>query len=201
VCCNATFQNCEFGRSDRLALVADGHGSHDVKFIGCSFVGTHHYSVHINDPRYSFEKCSFFGATTNLFRASNSNDGLRFKHCTFADTKKAETIEEGRRPKSEFLQIEDPFFGRHSSTSQLVDMWGPPGSDSYAVFENCEFIGRFQQLGMLNGVTIKDCEFSVQVGSNTLEDGTPCLTLYNSVVSGCKFIDDIKGARPNSFQN
>lgn len=80
------FNRCRFDDNAGPGLLASGIGSSDVACALSTFIGTTAWAAWPNAPRYSFDRCTFIGASSNCYGSRNATDATQFIKCSFRDT-------------------------------------------------------------------------------------------------------------------
>jgi hypothetical protein len=115
------FANCEFSDNTGVGMVADTGDSADVRFTGCSFIGTTSWAAWPNKPGFSFTGCSFVGAIVQCFGDADPKRAAQFRDCRFRDDPK--------------LSPTGAVFVGRSATGPIADV----GNAMNVLFDGCSF--------------------------------------------------------------
>jgi Right handed beta helix region len=80
-----SFANCRFTDNAGCGMVADTGDTADVRFAGCTFIGTTNWSAWPNKPFMKFQSCTFAGALCRAWGDPNPARAAHFIGCTFTD--------------------------------------------------------------------------------------------------------------------
>lgn len=168
------FTDCRFEDNYGCGMVADTGDSEDVRFAGCTFIGTTSWSAWPNKPRFRFDRCSFVGP---LVRAHGDPDPARaaqFVQCSFTD--------------DPALSPTGKIYGGTNPDRPLADL-----SDARNVlFDRCRFRAVQGVLPWSTGAIYRDCIMAQGtathgfprgrfVGTNSI---TGKVDLYGSTITG-----------------
>lgn len=80
-----SFTNCEFSNNTGCGLVADSGDSADVRFDGCTFIGTTMWSAWPRKPGFVFRNSTFVGTLVHAFSDADPRRATQFHECRFRD--------------------------------------------------------------------------------------------------------------------
>ncbi|TGE22109.1 T9SS type A sorting domain-containing protein [Hymenobacter aquaticus] len=89
VTAQGAFNHCQFHENGGPGLVSDGEGrpyrASYIHFEFCSFLGTTGAPIFVEQPRFSYTNCQFYGTITSGYRADTRAEGTNYVNCLFSD--------------------------------------------------------------------------------------------------------------------
>lgn len=144
---NLLFSGCEFSDNAGQGMVADSGPSENVRFQGCTFVGTTNWAVWPNKPKFRFENCTFIGPIVHCFGDSERpENAVQFTGCTFLDdparspTGRVYGGENPSRPIADLPQNPNVRFSK--CTFQLTHDAVLPWTTNVVIFDSCSLAQR-----------------------------------------------------------
>ncbi|MBL7766128.1 MAG: right-handed parallel beta-helix repeat-containing protein [Chitinophagaceae bacterium] len=171
---NGLFENCEFINNAGCAVVADGGNSADMVFKQCTFWGVTTWSVWVNNPRFLFEDCNFYGSFVAGYITTNDADATRFVNCRFEDK-----MYQGKKVFGSYLLEcngrKKMHFENCSFTANLCKLIWYNGSGKYipdelGTMNNCNLTFRYK--GLANNAFL-GVLCNMKLKNNTLNILTP----------------------------
>jgi hypothetical protein len=138
---NGQFINCEFINNSGCGIIADTGPSKNINFKGCTFIGVSNWSVWVQKPSYTFNKCTFNGSFVHGYITTDFKEATKFYNCIFEDKKyKGQDVYGGYLLESDGRKkmiFEDCIFTTNVKKVMWFNGVSTKNDEEKAIFKNC----------------------------------------------------------------
>ena len=151
------FDQCRFADNLGCGMVADSGDSADVRFTGCTFVGTTSWSAWPSKPLFRFKDCNFVGGLVRAYGDPDATRATQFVTCSFTDDPAGAKRRAANTGVSPATNIDRPIADLSSSQNILFDhcsfraVRGTLPWSTAAIYRNCTMVQGTQATGHPRG--------------------------------------------------